>query len=141
MPSTDPGPLFLERRIEKGEDEFVRRVTATGEVWSRSHLVRQDEDGWPAEAGSPEWELEAQLPAPLLERLRTAVEDVGFFDLPAEVHPDGAVMGASDEVWSASVGGRDHAVRIHAAAATRVPAITQLTEALDMAMADASDQD
>src|SRR5687767_6890299 len=118
MTSTDPGPLFLERRVETGEDEFVRRVTADGEVWSRSHLVRQDEDGWPVEKGSPEWELEAQLPAAVFDRLRAAVEGGGFFELPAELHPDGAAMGASDEVWTASVGGRDHEVRVHAAGVT-----------------------
>jgi hypothetical protein len=135
--ASDPGPLLLERRVERGDDLFVRRVTADGEVWTRSHLVRRDEDGWPVERGTPEWELEARLPERVLEELREAVVRGGFFDLPPELRPDGAVMGAGDELWAASVGGRDHAVRLVAAGETDAPVLAELGDALELAVAQA----
>ena len=135
--ASEPGPLLLERRVERGDDLFVRRVTAGGEVWSRSRLARRDEDGWPVEAGTPEWELEARLPQPVLDELRETVLHGGFFDLPPELHPDGAVMGAGDELWTASAGGREHAVRLHAAGETDAPVLAELAETLELAVARA----
>jgi hypothetical protein len=133
----DPGPLLLEQRIESGDDEFVRRVTAGGEVWTRSHLMRRDADGWPAEAGDPEWEREATLPAPALARLREAIERSGFFSLPAEQHPDVTVIRGSTHVWTAELDGRRHATTLYGVPGVQVPAVTALADALEDALAAA----
>jgi hypothetical protein len=133
----DPGPLLLEQRIASGDDEFVRRVTADGEVWARSHLVRRDADGWPAEAGDPEWEREATLPAPALARLREAIERSGFFSLAAEQHPDVNVIRGSTHVWTAELDGRRHATTLHGVPGVQVPAVTELADALEDALAAA----
>jgi hypothetical protein len=133
----EPGPLLLEQRIESGRDEFVRRVTADGGVWSRSHLERRDEDGWPVEAGEPAWEREATLPTAALEGLRDAIARSGFFALPREQRPDVNVIGASTHVWTAELAGRRHAVTLRGVPGVQVPAVTQLADALEDALADA----
>jgi hypothetical protein len=133
----DPGPLLLEQRISSGSDEFVRRVTADGEVWSRSHLMRRDDEGWPAEAGDPEWELEARLPPDALASLREAIERSGFFSLAAEQHPDVNVIRGSTHVWTAELDGRRHATTLHGVPGVQVPAVTELADALEDALAAA----
>jgi hypothetical protein len=133
----EPGPLLLEQRIESGRDEFVRRVTADGGVWSRSHLERRDEDGWPVEAGEPAWEREATLPTAALEGLREAIARSGFFALAGEQRPDVNVMGGSTHVWTAELGGRRHAVTLHGVPGVQVAAVTQLADALEDALAAA----
>jgi hypothetical protein len=131
------GSLLLEQRIESGDDEFVRRVTADGEVWSRSHLMRPDEEGWPAEAGDPEWEHEATLPPPALARLREAIERSGFFSLAAEHHPDVTVIRGSTHVWTAELDGHRHATTLYGVPGVQVPAVTALADALEDALAAA----
>jgi hypothetical protein len=133
----EPGPLLLEQRIETGDDEFVRRVTADGEVWSRSHLERPDEDGWPAEAGDPHWELDAKLPPDALAALREAIERSGFFSLPAEQHPDVSVIRGSTHVWTAELDGRRHATTLYGVPGVEAPAVTELADALEDALAAA----
>jgi hypothetical protein len=133
----DPGPLLLEQRIESGDDEFVRRVTADGEVWSRSHLVRPDADGWPAEAGDPDWELDAKLPPDALASLREAIERSGFFSLAPEQHPDVTVLRGSTQVWTAELDGRRHATTLYGVPGVQVPAVTELADALEDALAAA----
>jgi hypothetical protein len=133
----DPGPLLLEQRIESGRDEFVRRVTAEGEVWSRSHLERPDAEGWPTEAGEPEWELEATLPPDALTELRDAIARSGFFSLAAEQHPDVNVMRGSTHVWTAELDGRRHATTLYGVPGVQVPAVTELADALEDALAAA----
>jgi hypothetical protein len=133
----EPGPLLLEQRIESGDDEFVRRVTADGQVWARSHLMRRDTDGWPAEAGDPVWEREATLPAPVLARLREAIARSGFFSLAAEQHPDVSVIRGSTHVWTAELDGRRHATTLYGVPGVQVPAVTALADALEDALAAA----
>jgi hypothetical protein len=133
----DPGPLLLEQRIESGDDEFVRRVTADGQVWARSHLMRPDADGWPAETGTPEWERETTLPAPALARLREAIERSGFSSLAAEQHPDVNVIRGSTHVWTAELDGRRHATTLYGVPGVQVPAVTALADALEDALAAA----
>ena len=140
MTSSDPEPLLVEQRIEDGEDLFVRRVTTDGSIWSRSSLMRPDEEGWPAETGMPEWEQEGVVPADALERLRAAIDRSGFFALPGELEPDGAVFGAPEHVWTAVLDDRTHTVRVRAAGVTRAPAIDALSEAVVDAMAAADDR-
>jgi hypothetical protein len=131
----EPGPLLLEQRIETGADEFVRRVTSDGEVWSRSHLRARDEDGWPAEGGRPEWELDATLPAAALAELRGAIARSGFFELAGEVRPDVSVMGGSDHVWTAELDGRRHTTTLRGVPGVEVPAVTAVADALEDALA------
>jgi hypothetical protein len=133
----DPGPLLLEQRIESGRDEFVRRVTADGEVWSRARLVRADEEGWPQETGDEDWELEATLPPAALAELRAAIERSGFFSLAAEQQPEVNVLGGSTHVWTAELDGRRHATTLHGVPGVQVPAVTELADALEDALAAA----
>jgi hypothetical protein len=133
----DPGPLLLEQRIESGADEFARRVTADGAVWSRSHLERPDAEGWPAEAGQPDWEREAMLPPPALARLRAAIEDSGFFALPADQRPEVNVIGGSVHVWTAELDGRRHTTTLHGVPGVDPRAITLVAGALEDALAAA----
>jgi len=135
MPS-DPGPLLIEQRIEQGEDLFVRRITTTGEVWTRSRLMRRDEEGWLEDTGTPEWELEIRLAPGALERLRTTLTGSGFFELPAELRPDGAVIGAGDEIWTAVLDDRTQTVHLHAAGVTDAPVLAGLAAAVVEAMAE-----
>jgi hypothetical protein len=136
---SDPGPLLLEQRIESGRDEFVRRVTADGDVWTRSHLERPDAEGWPAEAGQPEWEREARLPPDALAALRAAIERSGFFELAPEQRPDVNVLGGSVHVWTAELGGRRHATTLYGVPGVQVAAVTELADALEDALAAADD--
>jgi hypothetical protein len=132
----EPGPLLLEQRIETGEDEFVRRVTADGAVWSRSHLRARDADGWPAEGGRPEWELDARLQPEALAELRAAIERSGFFELAAEVRPDVTVIGGSVHVWTAELDGRRHTTTLRGVPGVEVPAVTRVADALEDALAE-----
>jgi hypothetical protein len=133
----DPEPLLLEQRIETGADEFVRRVTADGSVWTRSHLARRDADGWPAEGGHPEWELEARLSPAVLSRLRAAIEDSGFFELDADQRPDVSVFGGSVHAWTAELDGHRHATTLHGVPGVQVAAVDRLADALEDALAAA----
>jgi hypothetical protein len=131
----DPGPLLLEQRIESGRDEFVRRVTAGGEVWSRARLVRADDEGWPQESG--DWEHEATLPADALAELRAAIERSGFFSLAERQDPDVNVLGGSVHIWTAELGGRRHVTTLHGVPGVQVPAVAEVADALEDALAAA----
>jgi hypothetical protein len=138
MPENDPpAPLLLEQRIETGPDEFVRRVCTDGAVWSRSHLRARDADGWPAEGGRPEWELEARLPPDALAQLRAAIERSGFFELPGDQRPDVNVIGGSVHVWTAELDGRRHVTTLHGVPGVESAPVTQVADALEDALAAA----
>lgn len=125
--------------MRRGEDEYVRRVTGDGAVWVHSHLPRGGSDGWPTETGEPCWRSEATLPPPALDALRDAIAASGFFELAPEHHPDAAVIGATEEVWSVDLDGRSHSVRLLGVPETEVAAVTELSEALEDALAAAEE--
>lgn len=131
---SDPGPLLLEQRTETGRDLFVRRITQDGEIYVRTSFPRQDADGWEEEAGKPDWELRATIPQDALAALRAAIGETGFMDLDAEYRPDVAVIGSTDEIWTAELDGRAHSVALRGLPEVSVPAVTELGEAVERAL-------
>jgi hypothetical protein len=132
-----PEPLLLERRVETGEDAFVQRVTADGDVWTWS-TVAADFDGAEWRFGAtadPEWTRDESLAPDALGALRDAIVRSGFFDTAAEHRPDVPVIHGSREVWSAELDGRRHTTTLHGRGTTQVPALTALGTALDRALA------
>jgi hypothetical protein len=132
--TSDPGPVVLEMRAERRDEAYVRRVTADGRVWVRSS-GGMDEGGWPA--GEGEWEVLETLPEPVLEQLRRAIVDAGFFDAPEENPPEQTVIGGGAETWTADVDGRRHVVRVLGAPVNEVPAVSRVAVALEEALAAA----
>jgi hypothetical protein len=131
-----PEPLLLERRVETGEDAFVQRVTADGEVWTQSTVSADFEGGeWSFGAQEPEWTREAALPPDVLASLRATITDSGFFATAEEHRPDVPVIHGSREVWSAELDGRRHTSTLHGRGTTQVPALATLGTALDRALA------
>jgi hypothetical protein len=132
-----PEPLLLERRVETGEDAFVQRVTADGEVWTWS-TVAADFDGGEWKFGStrdPEWTREETLSPAALDGLRAAIAGSDFFATAAEHRPDVPVIHGSREVWSAELDGHRHTSTLHGRGTTQVPALATLGTALDRALA------
>ena len=134
-----PEPLLLERRVETGEDAFVQRVTAGGEVWTWSTVAANFDGGeWSfGSTSEPQWTREEPLSPEALGRLREAVVRSGFFELASEHRPDVPVIHGSREVWSAELDGRRHTTTLHGRGTTEVPALATLGTALDRALAKA----
>jgi hypothetical protein len=131
--------MLLEQRVERGGGHSVRRVTRNGEVWFRSTFEIRLEDGaWRSRSESACWRLQATLPPDELVALGEAVVASGFFECESEYRPDRAVFYATDEVWSADLGGRQHTVAVRGRPITDVPAVRSVADALEDALADAA---
>jgi hypothetical protein len=132
-----PEPLLLERRVETGEDAFVQRVLADGEVWTWSSVAADFDGGeWSfGAAGDPSWTREETLSPAALDGLREAIAGSDFFATAAEHRPDVPVIHGSREVWSAELDGHRHTTTVHGRGTTQVPALAALGTALDRALA------
>jgi len=136
LPETTPEPLLLERRVETGDDAYVDRITADGGVWTGGTVTAEVEDGqWRFERTGPTWHHQATLPSAALEALRQAITASGFYETPAEHHPNTAVIHASREVWTADLDGRRHTSTLHARGTTKAEPLTALAAALENALA------
>jgi hypothetical protein len=132
-----PEPLLLERRVLTGEDVDADRITADGRVWSYTTVDARLEGGeWSfRKVDIPAWREEARLTPQALGALREAIADSGFFDAPAEFHPDVTVIHGSSEEWTAELGGRRHTSILHGRGVTRAPVLEALAAALEAALA------
>jgi hypothetical protein len=132
-----PEPLLLERRVLTGEDVDAYRVTDDGRVWSYTTVDARLEGGeWSFDrVTDPAWHEEARLTPQSLGDLRDAVAGSGFFDAPAEFHPEVAVIHGSSEEWTAELGGRRHTSILHGRGVTRAPVLEALAAALEAALA------
>jgi hypothetical protein len=129
-----PRPVLLEQRVERGGGQSIRRVMNNGEVWFRSV-------GQPGGLRSVQpdcWVLQATLPADELAALSEAIAASGFFDCAPEYRPDRAAFYATDEVWTAHLGGREHTVAVRGRPITDIPALSSVADALTDALADAA---
>lgn len=134
MPDT-PEPLLLERRVETGDDVYVDRITADGGVWSGGTVTAELADGeWAFGKREPTWQHETTLPPEAVGDLRAAIAASGFFDTPAELLPDAAVIHASREVWTAQLDGRRHTSTLHARGTTESAPLAKLAAALEDAL-------
>jgi hypothetical protein len=137
--SFEPRPVLLEQRVERGGGQSIRRVIDNGEVWFRSTLeVRLEAGGWRSTREHECWELVAKLPRDELDALSVAIAASGFFECAPEYRPDRAVFYATDEVWTAHLGGREHTVAVRGRPITDVPALSSVADALEDALADAA---
>jgi hypothetical protein len=127
-------PVLLEQRVESGGRHSVRRVIDNGEVWVRSTPAAR---GLHA-AREQAWVLQAKLPPDELDALREAITASGFFKCEPEYRPDHAVFYASNEVWTAHLGGRQHTVAVRGRPITDIPALSSVADALTDALADAA---
>jgi hypothetical protein len=130
----EPRPLLLEQRVERGGGHSIRRVITNGEVWFRSTF---GEGTWRERSEPVRWHLQARLPRDELAALADAIAASGFFDCRAEYRPDRAAHYATDEVWTADLGGRQHTVAVRGRPITDVPALSSVADALTDALADA----
>jgi hypothetical protein len=128
---SEPGPLVLEMRAERGGEVYARRVTEAGEVWVYTE-GGLDDDGWEIEG---RWELLATLPAAALHQLEQEAEQL--FSAPAENAPAQTVLGGGTETWTVDLGGRRHAVRVQGAPINEVEPVAQVARALEEALAAA----
>ena len=128
---SEPGPLVLEMRAERGGEVYARRVTDAGEVWVYTE-GGLDDAGWEIPG---EWELLATLPADALHRLTD--EAAALLDAPAENAPPHAVMGGGTETWTVDLDGRRHVVRVLGAPVNEVEPVTRVARALEEALAAA----
>jgi hypothetical protein len=126
--------VLLEQRVERGGGHSIRRVITNGEVWLKSTFR---EGAWRARSEPVRWRLQARLPGDELAALGEAISASGFFDCRAEYRPDRAAFYATDEVWTADVGGRRHTVAVRGRPITDVPALSSVADALADALADA----
>jgi hypothetical protein len=127
--------MLLEQRVERGRGHSIRRVTRNGDVWFRSTF---EESAWHVRCEPARWRLQATLPHDELVALAEAISASGFFDCEPEYRPDRAVFYATDEVWSADLGGRQHTVAVRGRPITDVPALRSVADALTDALADAA---
>jgi hypothetical protein len=120
-----------------GRDVDADRVTDDGRVWSYTTIDAKLEGGeWSfGRAAAPEWRMEHRLSPGALKELREAIADSGFFDAPAEVRPDVAVIHGSNEEWTAELGGRRHTTTLHGRGVAHSPALQALASALETALA------
>jgi len=128
---SEPGPLVLEMRAERGGEVYARRVTDVGEVWVYTE-GGLDAQGW--EAGG-RWELLATLPAAALDDLTHEAERL--FDAPEENAPPQTVMGGGTETWTVQIEGRRHVVRVRGAPVNEVEPVARVARALEEALAAA----
>lgn len=126
--------MLLEQRVERGGGHSIRRVITNGEVWFRSTF---GDAAWRERVEPVGWRLQARLPADELAALADAIAASGFFDCRAEYRPDRAAYYATNEVWTADVGGRQHTVVVRGRPITDVPAVSSVADALTDALADA----
>ena len=139
MPEGEPpGRLLLERRLVRGDDEHVRRITDDGRVWTRSTVRARLADGeWTFAPGDGAWEEGPALPPEALAALREAIRASGLLDTAAEHLPDRAVIGGSDEIWTADLDGRRTRTALRGVPETHVPAAATVAAALEDALAAA----
>jgi len=139
MPEAEPpGRLLLERRLVRGDDEHARRVTDDGRVWTRSTVDARLRDGeWVFTPGDGAWKEGGRIPSDALAVLRDAIRRSGLLDSPPEHLPGRAVIGGSDEMWTAEVDGRRATTVLRGVPEVRVAAVTAVAEALERALAAA----
>jgi hypothetical protein len=131
-----PEPLLVERRIQTGDDSYIDRVTADGNVWAGGTVEAQiADDEWRFGRRDEPWSREATLPPEALEALRRAIADSGFFATDPEHRASTPVIHASREIWTAELDGRRHTSTNHARGVVSVPALTAMNEALEAALA------
>jgi hypothetical protein len=140
LPEPDPpGRLVLERVLTQGEDEYVRRVTDDGRVWTRSTVSARLKKGgeWQFGAGDNTWRELATLPPDALSALEDAIRHSGILDTAAEHRPDSAVIGGSQERWTVALDGRRNTTVLHGVPEVHVRAVSEVADALHEALAAA----
>ena len=121
--------------MERSGGRLIRRVLCNGEVWVCSTFP-DPAWGWSRNPGC--WRLDSTLPGDELAALQDAIAASGFFDCAPEYRPRHAAFHATDEIWSAHLGPRQHTVAVRGRPITDVPAVSSVAEALQDALADAA---
>jgi hypothetical protein len=130
-PPGPSGPVLLERRVSDGDDVHADRVTEDGEVWRWSTVRARFAGGeLVLRRGPASWERVGMLDAATLAGLRYAIAGSGARDLPPELVPPGAAIGAVDDTWT--IAGRTVVAR--GAPTATAPSLEVLAEALDAAV-------
>jgi hypothetical protein len=134
------GGFLLERVLRQGDDEYARRVAGDGRVWVRSTVSARLEGGeWEFGAGDDEWRELALLPPAALAALEDAIRHSGVLDTAPEHGPASTVIGGSQERWTFELDGRRSTTLLRGVPEVDVPAINEVAEALQAALA-AADQ-
>jgi hypothetical protein len=137
---TQHGGFVLERVLRQGDDEYARRVAGDGRVWVRSTVSARLEGGeWKFGEGDDEWRELALLPPAALAALEDAIRHSGVLDLAPEHGPASTVIGGSQERWTFELDGRRSTTLLRGVPEVEVPAITEVADALQAALA-AADQ-
>jgi hypothetical protein len=131
----EPGEdLLVELTVEGHQDEpWTRRVCTDGAVWEHTNLRTWVQDGQVRQEHQPlRWERRTTAPPEALERIADVVR---ANDLLHTESQKGSVFGVGTTVWRMNVDGEEHEIRLEGLPAERVPGLTELDQAIQLAVA------
>ena len=119
-------------------DPWGRRLLADGRVEEYSSATAAFAGGeWRIGSQELGWRPLTRLRPDAVERLRAVIRDSGVLELPAEVEPAGTVIGGSDQEWTVALDDRRVQVRLLGVSPDRVPELSALDTALQLAVGEA----
>lgn len=129
----------MQQWVERPQDDpWGRRVFADGRVEECSSATAAFvDDEWRFGSRELGWRPLTRLRPESIERLRAVIRDSGVLDLPAEIEPAGTVIGGSDQAWTVALDDRRAQVKLLGLSPDRVPALSKLDTALQLAIGEA----
>lgn len=142
MNADAPGALLVEKRTARAQSTpVVRRIVTDGAFFEYTDQEAKVEGGRIVVTPvAPAWRQKVVLAPEGLDRVRTALRETGFFDLPAQHQASGVVSDGGAVTWTACLDGREHTVTVNGTPITDVPAIARLNEVFEAAIAEAVDR-
>ena len=136
MPEPD-GELLVEQRIEGRQDApWTRRVLQDGQVWTHGDIRTWIEDGQVRqERGEVRWEHVTDAPAEALEQIVAVVREHDLMDAAPPAPSGGTITGVGTVVWTMCIDGRRSELRLEGVPSDRVPGVTELDRAVQLAVA------